>query len=65
MRSPITTAKLYGLEVLQENVAKSEANKTRFYVVSRQANKLPGYNRAVFVANITAEELPEMLDAAC
>ena len=65
MRSPITTAKLYGLEVLQENVSKSEANKTRFYVVSRQANKLPGYNRAVFVANITAEELPEMLDAAC
>ena len=58
-------AKLYGLEVLQENVSKSEANKTRFYVVSRQANKLPGYNRAVFVANITAEELPGTLDAAC
>ena len=58
-------ADLYGLEVLQQNVSKSDANKTRFFVVSRQANELTGYDRAVFVANMPAEELPDVLQAAC
>ena len=58
-------AELYGLEVLQENVSESSANKTRFYVVSRHANELPGYDRAVFAASIAAEELPGVLEAAC
>ena len=58
-------AKLYGLEVLQENVSKSAANKTRFYVVSRHANARAGYDRAVFVAKMSAEELPGVLDQAC
>ena len=58
-------AELYGLEVLQENVSQSEANKTRFYVVSRTANELEGYECAVFVADITAAELPAVLDEAC
>jgi prephenate dehydratase/chorismate mutase/prephenate dehydratase len=58
-------AKLYGLDVLQENVSQSEANKTRFYVVSRTPNKLPGYRSAVFVANLSADQLPGALDAAC
>ena len=31
-------ASLYKLEVLKENVSQNEANKTRFYVVSKQAN---------------------------
>lgn len=58
-------AELYGLEVLQANVSQSEANKTRFYVVSRRGNELAGYERAVFSASIAASELPEVLEAAC
>ena len=58
-------ADLYGLEVLQENVSQSDANKTRFYVVSKRANELPGYNCAVFAASISAEELPDVLETAC
>ncbi len=58
-------ANLYGLTVLQENVSQSEANKTRFYVVSRHPNELPGYDRAVFVASLAANELPGALATAC
>lgn len=58
-------AKLYGLAVLQENVSQSEANKTRFYVVSRQPNKLSSYQSAVFAANMSADKLPGVLEAAC
>ncbi len=58
-------AELYGLEILQENVSQSAANVTRFYVVSRTANSLEGYDRATFVADITAGDLPELLDKAC
>jgi prephenate dehydratase len=58
-------AELYDLEVLQENVSQSEANQTRFYVVSQQANELEGYDRAVYVATIGASELPAVLDEAC
>ena len=58
-------AELYGLEVLQENVSQSEANVTRFYVVSRTPNSLEGYDRATFVADISAGDLPALLDAAC
>ena len=58
-------ADLYNLDVLQANVSQSEANKTHFYVVSRQANTLPGYDRAVFEADITADELPGVLETAC
>ena len=58
-------AGLYGLEVLRENVSRSEANKTRFYVVSREGNELSGYGCAVLVADIAAEELPGVLAEAC
>ena len=58
-------ANLYQLEVLKENVSQNEANKTRFYVVSKRANELPGYECAVFAARIAADELPGVLDAAC
>lgn len=58
-------AELYNLEVLQENVSQSEANKTRFYVVAKQANAHEGYDRAVFVARIAADELPSILTVAC
>ena len=58
-------AGLYHLEVLQNNVSKSEANKTRFYVVSKKANEREGYARAVFVAETTADGLPDVLAKAC
>ena len=58
-------AELYQLEVLQDNVSQSQANKTRFYVVSTQANELPGYECAVFTASVAAADLPGVLDAAC
>ena len=58
-------AELYKLEVLQDNVSQSQANRTRFYVVATHANKLPGYECAVFAASISAADLPGVLDAAC
>ena len=58
-------AGLYELEVLQENVSQSDANKTRFYAVAKSANELPGYNCAVFATSIAAEELPGVLEAVC
>lgn len=58
-------ADLYKLKVLQENVSQSEANKTRFYVISQKANAQEGYDHAVFVADISADELPNVLAKAC
>lgn len=58
-------AELYGLDVLQENASQSEANKTRFYVLSRHGNELEGYDIAVFVGSMAAGELPGVLNAAC
>ena len=58
-------AELYGLEVLQENVSQSEANVTRFYVVSRTPNSLAGYDRVALVADISADELPALLGELC
>lgn len=43
-------AKLYGLEVLAENVQITDANKTRFYVLSAQPSQEESLTRAVFVA---------------
>lgn len=58
-------AGLYHLEVLQNNVSKSEANKTRFYVISKKANEYEGYARASFVVEASADELPDVLAKAC
>lgn len=58
-------AELYGLEVLQENVSQSEANVTRFYVVSRTPNSLAGYDHVALVASVAADELPALLDELC
>lgn len=58
-------AGLYRLEVLQNNVSKSEANKTRFYVVSKKDNSFEGYARVAFVAEVSADELPDVLARAC
>ena len=58
-------AGLYNLEVLQDNVSQSDANKTRFYVVSKTANSRDGYGCAAFVADIHADDLPAILEKAC
>ena len=58
-------ASLYGLEVLQANVSLSDANKTRFYVVSRTAHTRDGYGCALLAATCPASELPRVLDDAC
>lgn len=52
-------AELYGLEVLAENVQISDANKTRFYVLSME----PGTegDRAVFVAECDGSRIDDIL----
>ena len=54
-------AGLYGLEVLAENVQITDANKTRFYVLSASqpdGNPLP---RAVFVATCGANRIDDII----
>ncbi len=54
-------AKLYGLSVLAENVQITDANKTRFYVLS--ASKLTGNagKRAVFALSCEANRLDDII----
>lgn len=54
-------AELYGLTVLAENVQITDANKTRFYVLS--ASRLEGgtQTRAVFVATCGANRIDDIL----
>ena len=54
-------AALYGLEVLAENVQITDANKTRFYVLSRQRLEDAGMKRAVFVATCEASEIDDII----
>lgn len=54
-------AALYGLEVLAENVQITDANKTRFYVLSRQALGGEGLKRAVFVATCEASRIDDII----
>ena len=54
-------AKLYGLEVLAENVQISDANKTRFYVLSRRPLEEAGLTRAVFVATCDGSRIDDIL----
>ena len=54
-------ARLYGLEVLAENVQISDANKTRFYVLSSRPLKEAGLTRAVFVATCEGSWIDDIL----
>ena len=54
-------AALYGLEVLAENVQITDANKTRFYVLSRQGLDGEGLTRAVFVATCEANRIDDIV----
>ena len=54
-------AALYGLEVLAENVQITDANKTRFYVLSRQPLEGEGLTRAVLVATCEAGQIDDII----
>jgi len=54
-------AALYGLEVLAENVQITDANRTRFYVLSRQRLEGEEMSRAVFVATCAASRIDDII----
>lgn len=54
-------APLYGLEVLAENVQITDANKTRFYVLSNQPLEGERQTRAVFVATCECNRLDDIM----
>ncbi len=54
-------AELYGLEVLAENVQITDANKTRFYVLSRQNLEEEGLNRVVFIVTCEGSRIDDMI----
>ena len=54
-------AKLYGLQVLAENVQVTDANKTRFYVLSREALEGEDLHRAAFVATCQGGQIDDVL----
>ena len=53
-------APLYGLKVLAENVQMTDANKTRFYVLSGHPLEEAAYTRAVFVATCEANRIDDI-----
>ena len=56
-------APLYGLEVLATNVQITDANRTRFYVLSTQALEADGLTRAVFVATCEGNRIDDVIVA--
>ena len=56
-------ASLYGLEVLAENVQITDANRTRFYVISGQPLEADGLTRAAFVATCEGSRIGDIIVA--
>ena len=54
-------AALYGLEVLAENVQIADANKTRFYVLSRQIPDEDVLSRVTLVATCDADQIDDII----
>lgn len=54
-------AELYGLTVLAENVQITDANKTRFYVLSTKPLSGTSHAQAVFVADCRASRLDDII----
>ena len=54
-------AKLYGLEVLAENVQISDSNRTRFYILSANAREGEGLTNAVLVATCGADMVDDVI----
>jgi len=56
-------APLYGLEVLATNVQITDANKTRFYVLSSHPLEADGLTHAVFVATCESSRIDDIVVA--
>lgn len=56
-------APLYGLEVLAKNVQITDANRTRFYVLSSEPLEVDGLTRAVFVATCEGSRIDDIIVA--
>lgn len=56
-------APLYGLEVLAENVQITDANKTRFYVLSKTPAEEEGLTHAVFFATCGGDQIDDIIVA--
>ena len=54
-------AALYGLDVLAQDVQITDANKTRFYVLSQRPLEEEGLTRAVFVATCEASRIDDII----
>ena len=54
-------ADLYGLSVLAENVQITDANKTRFYVLSTEKLEQESQTRGVFVASCEAGKIDDII----
>ena len=54
-------APLYGLKVLAESIQLSDANKTRFYVLSRHQLEETELTRAVFIATCDASRIDDII----
>ena len=54
-------AALYGLDILAENVQITDANKTRFYVLSAKEPEGDVFPRAVFVATCKASRIDDII----
>ena len=56
-------AELYGLEILAKNVQISDANKTRFYVLSDTIDADQELPRAVFVVSCEGSQIAEIISS--
>ena len=54
-------ADVYGLEVIADNIQMSDANRTRFYVLSTSAASREPSDRMAFLASGDVEDLAELL----
>lgn len=56
-------ADVYGLEVLAAAIQNNDSNKTRFYVLSMQEPATAKAERTAFIAEGSADDLPELMSA--
>jgi prephenate dehydratase len=56
-----SSAKVYGLQIAAESIQNSDANKTRFYVLTMNEPKQKNGDRAAFIASGKASDLPSLM----
>ena len=54
-------AQVYGLEILAAGIQNNDKNKTRFYVLSKDAPATASADRLAFIASGTAKDLPSLM----